>query len=81
VKNGFIPGEPRANGATSAKQESVLVRWIATYYMQTLEQLGDSQSGEQTRAVKCLYFSIEKIRMGTAMTRNMQAQRCDRRND
>jgi hypothetical protein len=73
VKNGFIPGEPRANGATSAKQESTLVQWIATYYMQTLEQLGGSQSGEQTRAVKCLYFSIEKIRKRTAMMTSMQA--------
>lgn len=59
MKNGFIPGEPRANGATSAKQESALVRWIATYYMQTLEQLGGSQSGEQTRAVECLFFQLK----------------------
>jgi hypothetical protein len=54
-----MAGEPRANGATSGKQESTLVRWIATYYMQTLEQLGGSQSGEQTKAVECLFFQLK----------------------
>jgi len=49
---------------------------VAAYYFSneiSVTQLDSSQSGTHTRAVECLYFSNENIRMGTAMPRNMQA--------